>query len=45
MSRAYCVPQIFRLGSPGSGLYLGTAKNGVPYAVLEFAGAHIYDAY
>ncbi len=37
-SRACCVPRIFPDGSPGSGLYVGTAKNGVKYAVLNLQG-------
>jgi hypothetical protein len=31
-------PANFPCGSPGSGLYLGTAKNGVKYAVLNLQG-------
>jgi len=31
-------PANFPEGNPGSGLYLGTARNGVPYAVLDLQG-------
>jgi len=31
-------PANFAEGNPGSGLYVGTAKNGVKYAVLNFQG-------
>src|SRR5260370_20284261 len=31
-------PANFPDGNPGSGLYLGTARNGVPYAVLDLQG-------
>jgi metallophosphoesterase (TIGR00282 family) len=31
-------PANFPEGNPGSGLYVGTARNGVPYAVLDLQG-------
>ena len=31
-------PANFPEGNPGSGLYIGTARNGVPYAVLDLQG-------
>src|ERR1700720_3783987 len=31
-------PANFPIGSPGSGLYMATAKNGVPFAVLNLQG-------
>src|SRR5580704_5394753 len=31
-------PANFPEGNPGSGLYLGAARNGVPYAVLDLQG-------
>jgi len=31
-------PANFPEGNPGSGLYLGTARNGVPYAVIDLQG-------
>src|SRR6201998_3536702 len=31
-------PANFPEGNPGSGLYVGTASNGVPYAVLDLQG-------
>ena len=37
-SRGCCVPANFPEGSPGSGLYVGTAKNGVKYAVINLQG-------
>src|SRR4029077_5659473 len=37
-------PANFPEGNPGSGLYLGTARNGVPYAVLDLQG-RVFMAY
>ena len=37
-SRACCGRRIFPPGSPGKGLFRGTARNGIPYAVLCLQG-------
>ena len=37
-------PANFPDGNVGSGLYVGTAKNGVKYARAQSAGARFYDA-